>query len=160
MRYLVTGIVSLALCALVPVRPRVEATPQDAPPLPASLQATNDRFVADILRKIACHESDPASQVFQNIQMFKATPARTLLAIMSVGYAPALGVSCTHCHAAGDFASDEKRPKRAAREMQAMHRSINDQLAKMQHLATPATDNRAVNCSVCHRGKVNPRVGG
>ena len=36
---------------------------------------------------------------------------------MNYGYSRALGVSCMHCHVEQDFASDEKRPKRAAREM-------------------------------------------
>ena len=146
------------VCGLSRAGQPVNANPQNAPSLPAAVQATNDQFVADILHKIAGHETEPAGQVFENIQMFKDTPARQLLAFMSVGYAPALGVTCTHCHVEGDFASDAKRPKRAAREMAVMHRSINDQLAKMQNLATPVTENRAVNCTTCHRGKVNPRA--
>lgn len=155
----ITFVVLLA-CGLSRSWQLLNAAPQDAPPLPAAVKQANDQFVADILKKIAGHETEPAGQVFQNIQMFKAIPARQLLTIMSVGYAPALGVACTHCHVETDFASDDKRPKRAAREMAVMHRSVNDQLAKMQNLATPPTENRAVNCAVCHRGKVNPRAGG
>ena len=160
MRRGIIALVILSACGLSLSGRLALAAPQDAPPLPPAIQSTNDRFVADILKKIAGHETEPSGQVFQNIQMFKTTPARTLLAIMNVGYAQALGVACTHCHSENDFSSDDKRPKRAAREMAAMHRSINDQLSKMQNLATPATENRSVNCSVCHRGKVNPRVGG
>jgi hypothetical protein len=45
-------------------------------------------------------------------------------------------------------------PKRAARKMFAMHRSINDQLAKMQSLeANPR--GHFINCSTCHRGSVD-----
>jgi hypothetical protein len=54
-----------------------------------------------------------------------------------------------------DFSSDDKRPKRAAREMALMHRSINEQLGKMQNLE-PRPAGRAINCSTCHRGAVNP----
>ena len=159
MRYRLITLAVLCLCTLSgsgrPVR--ATALPQSRP---GSIQETNDQFVRDILRGIAGHETEPAGQVFKNIQMFKTIPARQLLTIMSVGYAPALGVACTHCHVETDFASDDKRPKRAAREMAAMHRSINEQLAKMQNLATPPTENRAINCSTCHRGTVNPRNAG
>lgn len=54
-----------------------------------------------------------------------------------------------------DFSSDDKRPNRAAREMAAMHRSINDQLAKMQNLG-PRPQGHFINCSTCHRGAVDP----
>jgi alpha-beta hydrolase superfamily lysophospholipase len=57
-------------------------------------------------------------------------PSERLLLIMNLGYSRALGVSCTHCHMEEDFSSDDKRPRRAAREMAAMHRMINDQLKK------------------------------
>jgi hypothetical protein len=150
----------LLACGLCRFGRLLNAAPQDAPPLPAAVKAANDQFVSAILLKIVGHEAEPAGQVFQNVQMFKTIPARQLLTIMSVGYAPALGVACTHCHVETNFASDDKRPKRAAREMAVMHRSVNDQLAKMQNLATPPTENRSVNCAVCHRGKVNPRAGG
>jgi len=74
---------------------------------------------------------------------------------MNGGYSRALGVRCTHCHADQDFASDEKRPKRAAREMAAMHWNINQTLAGMQNLDSPAED-RFINCATCHRGQVDP----
>ena len=74
---------------------------------------------------------------------------------MNAAYSRALGVSCTHCHVEQNFASDDKRPKRAAREMAAMHRMIIEQLGKMQNLETKAQE-RAINCSTCHRGAINP----
>ena len=87
-----------------------------------------------------------------------APPAKVpggLLGIMNRGYSRALGVKCTHCHMEDDFASDDMREKQAAREMAAMHKAINDQLAKMKHLeGTP--EDRFINCSTCHRGKVDP----
>jgi len=83
-------------------------------------------------------------------------PAGTFLGIMNGGYRKALGVTCTHCHVEGDFVSDEKRPKKAAREMQAMHRGIDDQLRKLQHLDIPE-DKRLINCATCHRGAIDPR---
>jgi hypothetical protein len=74
---------------------------------------------------------------------------------MNRGYSRALGVTCTHCHVEQDFSSDDLRPKRAAREMAVMHRKINEQLKAMQNLLGEP-DERAINCSTCHRGATNP----
>lgn len=142
------------------------ASPQPTPtPVPAAqpsptpqksaTQETNDRFVQQILERIKGHENEPAEQVFKNIDRFKGLPAGRLLRIMNGGYSRALGVTCTHCHVEDDFASEEKRPKRAAREMATMHRSINEQLGKMQNLASKPEE-RAINCSTCHRGAIDP----
>jgi len=120
-----------------------------------SVQEINDQFARQISASIAGHESEPAEKVFKNIQWLKGTPAGTLLVIMNAGYAKALGVSCTHCHAEDDFSRDDKRPKRAAREMAVMHRSINQQLRGMKELTSDA-QSRAINCSTCHRGAIDP----
>ncbi len=117
----------------------------------------NDSAMRQVLTSIAGREAEPAGRVFQNVHSLADTPAQTLLEIMNEGYAKALGVPCAHCHASGDYASDDKRAKRAAREMQIMHRMINQQLKKMENLATPPTDNRAISCMACHRGTVDPR---
>lgn len=158
MKMWVVALAALVVCVVSGSERSLGASPQTAAAQP-TVQETNDRFVAQILKSIAGHEAEPAPQVFKNIQIFKAAPARQLLNIMNAGYSRALGVTCTHCHVETDFASEDKRPKRAAREMAVMHRSINDQLAKMQNLA-PATQNRAINCSTCHRGAVSPIAGG
>jgi len=77
-------------------------------------QEINNRFVQQLSAKIAGRENEPAEQVFKIIQWLKGIPAGRLLRIMNMGYSRALGVSCTHCHVEEDFASDDKRPKRAA----------------------------------------------
>ena len=120
-----------------------------------TVQETNDAFAADILQKIKGHEQEPAGKVFKNVKWLVNVPASNLLTIMNFGYSRALGVTCTHCHNENDFSSDEKRPKRAAREMQVMHKSINDQLSKMENLQ-PRPDH-FINCSTCHRGMLDPR---
>ena len=122
---------------------------------PGSVQETNDAYVEQIKRQIAGHEQEPTEQVFKNIQWLKGIPAGRLLLIMNLGYSRALGVTCTHCHVESDFSKDEKRPKRAAREMAAMHRSINDQLSKMQNLE-PSPKGHFINCTTCHRGSIDP----
>src|SRR5205085_9719543 len=110
-----------------------------------------------VLAQIAGREKDQAGTVFTNVKYLERVPASTFLSIMNEGYAKALGVRCAHCHVPTDYGSDEKRPKRAAREMQVMHRMINQQLAGMEHIKTPATANRAISCITCHQGKVDPR---
>jgi Photosynthetic reaction centre cytochrome C subunit len=134
------------------------ARPLAVPAAQPSIQEVNDRFVRQIPQQIAAQENRPSHLVFKNIKIewLKSVPARQLLEIMNGGYARALGVRCTHCHVADDFASDEKRPKRAAREMAAMHRDINQRLAKMQNLEG-APEERFINCATCHRGSTDPR---
>ena len=113
----------------------------------------NATFVKQWSERIAGKENEPAEKVFKNLQYLQNTRASVLLTIMDVGYSRGLGVTCTHCHVETDFASDDKRPKRAAREMAAMHRMINQQLAKMENLQS----DRAINCSTCHRGEAVPQ---
>jgi hypothetical protein len=122
-----------------------------------SVQEINDRFERQIAERIVGRENQPAGQVFKNmrIEWLKTTPARQLLDIMNGGYARALGVRCTHCHVESDFANDDKRPKRAAREMAAMHWTVNQTLAKMQNLEN-APNERMINCATCHRGRIDP----
>ena len=141
--------------------PTSAAAESQATPTPASQanpnQEINDRLAKQVLETIAGKENDPAEKVFKNIQIpwLKTTPAGRLVRIMNLGYSRALGVSCTHCHVEQDFSSDDKRPKRAARDMANMHKAINDQLQKMQNLDLKP-DQRFINCSTCHRGAINP----
>jgi photosynthetic reaction center cytochrome c subunit len=161
------GVFLLAIAACTTAAPQHTNTPAAAREPAATTpsrepsnpnQEINDRYEQQIAKRIAGRENELAEQVFQNLQIdwLKDEPASVLLDIMNYGYSRALGVSCTHCHVEQDFASDEKRPKRAAREMAVMHRMINQQLRKMQNLETPP-DNRPINCSTCHRGAINPK---
>ena len=149
----------VVLSALVFGSARGQQAPPQPPPAAPTRESQNrdinDRFVKQISNRIAGRQRDPAEQVFKNIQTLKGLPAERLLLIMNLGYSRGLGVTCTHCHVEEDFSRDDKRPKRAAREMALMHRQINDQLRKMQNLQTPAAQ-RAINCSTCHRGAIDP----
>jgi Photosynthetic reaction centre cytochrome C subunit len=141
-------------------RTTTQAPPATATPAPEpgpSVQEANDRFVRDWSNRIAGREDEPAARVFENIRLdwLKSTPAGQFLSIMDGGYAKALGVRCTHCHDEQDFASDDRRAKRAAREMATMHWGINQQLARMQNLRS-SVDERAINCATCHRGAIDP----
>ena len=153
---------ALALASTITAVSAQTGSPQQGPGAGAqsasaqlSVQEINDGFVQKITKQITGHEQEPAEKVFKNVQIMKTVPAARFLLIMNRGYARALGVTCTHCHVEQDFSSDEKRSKRAAREMAAMHRSINDQLAKMQNLE-PNPEGHFINCSTCHRGAVDP----
>jgi len=151
------AVMSLVLAPLAISKIRSRQQTPGAQTAQVSVQQQNDEFVAKITKQIAGHEQEPAGKVFKNIQILKNTPAARLLLIMNLGYSHALGVTCTHCHVEQDFSSDDKRPKRAAREMAVMHRSINEQLAKMQNL-DPNPQGHFINCSTCHRGNVDPMV--
>lgn len=158
---------SIVIAALVSLILTPSAISQTSPPqqVPStqtqgataqgSVQQTNDAFVEKITKQIVGREQEPAEKVFKNIQIMKNVPAARLLLIMNLGYSHALGVTCTHCHVEQDFSSDGKRSKRAAREMALMHRSINEQIAKMQNL-DPNPQGHFINCSTCHRGAVDP----
>ena len=156
-------LLAIAACttAVAPHADTPAATRQSAATTPSgkpSVQEINDGYEQQIAGRIASRKNEPAAQVFQNIQIewLKGVPADRFLLIMNQGYSRALGVRCTHCHVAQDFASDEKQPKRAAREMAVMHRMLNQQLRQMKNLDTPP-DDRAINCFTCHRGAIDPR---
>src|SRR5215212_9756914 len=111
--------------------------------------------VTQMLKEIAGKENKPAGEVFQNVQLMKDVPAARFLRIMDQGYARALGVDCEHCHSPEMWEADDKRPKRAAREMIVLTRELNAKLAKMENLDNTEP---TVNCSTCHRGQVKPKV--
>lgn len=140
------------------------AAGQPAPPRAASMpmqnanQETNDQIARAVLEQIAGHESEPAEQVFKNIQSLKGMPAGRLVRVMNMGYSRALGVGCLHSHFGQDYSSDEKRQKRAAREMMAMNKAINEQLRSLKNLEGKPEE-KFVNCTTCHRGQVDPNAG-
>src|SRR5437764_15305819 len=93
-----------------------------AAPPKESVQETNDRLAQQVLKSIAGHENEPAEKVVMDIRIpqFKNVPAAQFINIMNQGYARALGVTCTPCHDDKDFSSDDKRPKRSARDLAGM----------------------------------------
>jgi hypothetical protein len=137
--------------------PPQPARPTVATPSNSQHKDVNERLLKQLSGRIKGRENDRAEEVFKNIQIpwLKTVPAGLFLRIMNGGYSRALGVSCTHCHIEDDFASDDKRQKRAAREMAKMHRMINEQLETMENLEAPA-GKRSINCATCHRGSVSP----
>jgi hypothetical protein len=128
------------------------ATVADLPE--AEQQAALNRDFPEVAALVAGHEQEPAEKVFKNIQVLQGVPAGRILRIMQLGYSRGLGVGCEHCHVENRWEVDEKRPKRAAREMAIMVREINQQqLSRMKNLDGDAP---TVNCTTCHRGSLWP----
>ena len=132
----------------VPATQSPSAAPRD------SVTLERERYVAELRQQIAGKETLPASQVFKNIRTMQDVPAGRLLAVMNVGYGKSLGVSCTHCHVAGQWDREDKTQKQTARDMSAMVARVNNELLKnIPNLKGP---NAIVNCTTCHRGQVKP----
>ena len=138
--------------------PAAPAAPAASPGLQNPNQEANDQIAKKITDAIAGHENEPAETVFKNIQSLKGMPAGRLIRVMNMGYSRALGVTCMHCHAEGDFSTDDKRPKRAAREMMVMNKAINEQLRGLKNLEGKPEE-KFVSCGTCHRGHVDPNAG-
>lgn len=115
----------------------------------------DDPKVTELLTTIAGKEKLPAGEVFKNVKLLKDVPAARFLRIMDTGYSRSLGIGCDHCHVEDRWDADEKRAKRAAREMILLTREINDKIGTLEEIdSTDAT----VNCTTCHRGYVKPAL--
>ena len=134
--------------------PPAPAAPAAAPAKPKFDEA---KALADLRKEIAGKEDEPAGKVFMDIDVMQNVTAGQLLRIMEKGYARSLGVTCTHCHVPGQWESNEKKEKEAARGMIRMNATINnDLLPKVRGLDT---DHKPlVNCTTCHRGQVRPAL--
>jgi hypothetical protein len=87
----------------------------------------------------------PAEQVFKDVRQLKGMDARNFGLLMG-WFARELGVKCTHCHAAPDFAADTAKKTRA-REMLQMVAYVADGYYQ---------GNTPIGCGTCHRGKTTP----
>ena len=149
---------ALFVCALALFVPRtLPAQAPEAPTLTAaqldSVNFDTAKAIAELEASIKGRETAPAESVWKNIKRFKGMPAGRLLKVMDVGFSQSLGVNCLHCHVAGDWDEDAKRPKRVAREMMILSSSVNELLVEVPELASK---NPVVNCTTCHRGEVKP----
>jgi len=90
--------------------------------------------------------TNPAEQVFKNIQVLKGTPANQVFPAMQF-IANSLGVECEFCHVRGANEKDDKKPKQTARQMIQMQMAINRDNFKGE---------REVTCFSCHRGAHDP----
>ena len=139
-------------CALV------LAAVANGPARAQTLEAPFDqaKALAELRKSIEGQEDKPAVDVFMNIKVYKGVTADRLLRIMEFGFSRSLGVTCTHCHVAGEWDSDEKGAKDTARAMSAMVAAINNEYLK--NIATLNSANPSVNCTTCHRGQKRPAL--
>jgi photosynthetic reaction center cytochrome c subunit len=87
-----------------------------------------------------------AEEQFKNIQVLKGIPADQLIPAMQFITA-SLGVDCEYCHDHQAMDSDDKKPKKIARQMMAMMFDIDKN----------NFDGRLdVTCYSCHRGAAKP----
>ncbi len=77
----------------------------------------------------------------------KGVPAPRLRSVMT-SLTVWLGVTCEHCHVAGQSEKDDLPAKQTARKMLLMVRAINND---------NFPDNRSVTCWTCHRGAAKPQ---
>jgi hypothetical protein len=110
-----------------------------------------DPVIQALERSIAGREKEPAEQVFKNIRVLKGMPAIRVLAVMEQAFVPNLGVTCSHCHIADDWSSDERRPKEIARGMWTLRRRTQDEVR-----AATGNASAVVTCYTCHKGQPKP----
>ena len=91
-----------------------------------------------------------------NLQVMpKDIPREQLIAGMQT-IAQSLGVQCNYCHVQegrggrNDFASDEKQPKKTARQMMIFARELNEKLPAA--IGKAPNETTRVGCMTCHRG--------
>jgi len=88
-----------------------------------------------------------AKEAYKNVQVLNV-PASSVLGIMNT-YSLSLGVTCNHCHIAGQWEKDDMPAKATARKMAVMSRTIN---------VDNFSPRVGVSCYTCHRGSVKPAL--
>ena len=119
--------------------------------LGASLAATAMAQTAEQKPNDTAAPAKTAAEQFMNIQVLKTIPADELLPTMRY-VAGSLGVQCGFCHVVSpkrDFASDDKREKKTAREMMKMVMTINQENFEGR---------QEVSCNSCHNGHMHPSI--
>lgn len=96
---------------------------------------------------------------YENLQVLPKDITKQQMSGIMKGWSKALGVRCHFCHvgepgaplSSYDFASDDKKYKKIARQMVEMTRMINgDHLNKIH-------EGSRIDCRTCHRGLAHPR---
>jgi photosynthetic reaction center cytochrome c subunit len=104
---------------------------------------------------VAAQDSRPA-RPNENVKVLTDLQGQPLRAEMQ-RMATALGVKCDHCHVQGNFASDEKSPKRVARRMIEMTKALNAQSFPRHQVKEGESVLGRVTCYTCHQGVAQPR---
>lgn len=121
------------------------------PPSPMKLDTLRRQAVAEVLASIKGRENQPAGAVFKNVKLFRDMPARQFVEKMDSDYGRSLSFACTNCHMEnGNWASDERKNKVIARQMERMQRDLDAKyLVKVNELDEEIP---RVTCTMCHRG--------
>jgi hypothetical protein len=154
--FLNAAVTSLLACGIAFAGQEKSSVPPSEPSTPEAIKQFNDDSVAALTKQIAGKENQPAETVFKNLMLLNKVPAGRLLAIMQIGYSKSLGVSCAHCHVAGEWQKDDKPPKQIARDMAAMSKTINQDLLK--NISGLKDRTPVINCTTCHRGQLKPAL--
>jgi len=160
-RFAVGGVITVfvAFCFLglrpVSLLPERLVLAQTPTPEPAFDQSA---ALAKLREAIKGKENEPAEKVFKNIQtpQLRSMPAARVLAIMEFGYSRSLGVTCTHCHIAGQFDVEDKPQKQIARDMSALVAMLNG--TSLRNIKNLKSASPTVNCTTCHRGEIKPAL--
>ena len=88
----------------------------------------------------------------RNLQVLPRDIAQRDLINIMQSFNRALGVECSHCHVAGNFASDANGHKNIARGMLRMTQRLNRELLP----EIPGLGEPRVSCFTCHRGEAQP----
>jgi photosynthetic reaction center cytochrome c subunit len=104
----------------------------------------------------AAQESRP-SRPNENVKVLTDLQGQPLRAEMQ-RMSAALGVKCEHCHVQGNFASDEKAPKRIARRMIEMTKALNAQHFDKHEVKEGESVLGRVTCYTCHQGAEAPKA--
>jgi hypothetical protein len=125
--------------------------PRRQPVSPMRQDTVRKEAIATLLATLAGRENEPAGKVFRNVQLHKDMPVREFLTMMDEQYGRGLGFTCSNCHMDnGDFASDARKNKVIARQMERMQRDIDDKyIARVKELDA---DKPKTTCVMCHRG--------
>jgi len=105
--------------------------------------------------------NQPPPPPMTNLQIFPKDATRPQVVTVMQGFTQALGVRCQYCHVdddpgrQNDMASDEKPPKKAARQMMLLVRDLNEKLPSAVGKTADATTR--VGCVTCHRGVAIPK---
>jgi hypothetical protein len=113
-------------------------------------------IIAGLLSCLACGSVAATDAPVAQAANLQVLPQRTSLVDVTelmLRFQRDLGVQCSHCHVASDYASDENPRKQTARLMMSMLNDINGKyLAQLgdRRYAIPIT------CGNCHQGQTSP----
>jgi len=132
----------LAMAALIWIPVSLVANTGSAQQNTDASQQTGSKQQSPSLPQAAAPGVKTADKAYMNLEVLGGIPADQLLPAMRY-MTFALGARCDYCHLQDNFESDNKAPKKRAREMMKMMFAIDN---------GSFGGHRAVTCYTCHRG--------